>query len=63
MNQGALSNPIGKSMLTDPTEDRKSHKACFACDGGFTQTWDTMGAGTAIPRQRELSRGERIAPL
>jgi hypothetical protein len=54
-------NPTGKSMPTDPTEDRKSHKTCLACDGGFTQTWDTVGAGAKIPRQRELNREERIA--
>jgi hypothetical protein len=61
MITGAVRNPTGKSMPTDPTEDRKSDKACLACDGGFTQTWDTVGAGIAVPRQRELSKGERIA--
>jgi len=55
-------NPTGKSMPTDPTEDRKTYKACLACDGGFTQAWDTVGAGATIPRQRELNQEERTAP-
>ena len=58
---GALHNPAGKSMPTDPTEDDKP-QACLTCDGGFTQTWDTAGAGTTNPTPRELNLEERNAP-
>lgn len=34
----------------------------LACEEGFTQTWDTVGAGVKFPRQRELRREERFAP-
>ena len=37
-------------------------QTCFACDGGFTQTWDTAGAGIIILHLRELDREERYAP-
>jgi len=42
-------------MQTDPTEAK-------ALDEGFTQAWDTVGAGAKLPRQRELNQGERKAP-
>jgi len=48
-------------MPTDPTE-ATSFKACPADEGGFTQTWDTVGAGENIPRRRELNIEERMAP-
>jgi len=48
------SNPTDKSMPTDPTEET-SVIACLACDGGFTQTWDTVGAGANIPRRESLT--------
>ena len=28
-------------------------------EGGFTQAWNTVGAGDTIPRRRELDLGER----
>jgi hypothetical protein len=31
-------------MQTDPTEEA-SFWLVVACDGGFTQAWDTVGAG------------------
>jgi hypothetical protein len=37
-------------------------QTCFACDGGFTQTWDTVGAGIMFLHRRELDREERFAP-
>jgi hypothetical protein len=37
-------------MQTDPTEDGVSPTV----DGGFTQAWDTVGAGKTNPRLREL---------
>jgi len=49
-------------MQTDPTEDNKPPWLAQTCDGGFTQTWDTVGAGKNIPHQRELNLEERKAP-
>ena len=40
----SLFNPADKSMQTDPTEET-SFTAYLTCDGGFTQAWDTVGAG------------------
>jgi hypothetical protein len=43
--------PTGKSMTTDPTDAVRPNKlAC--CDGGFTQTWDTVGAGVISHAER-----------
>jgi hypothetical protein len=44
-------------MQTDSTEEQAY--GLLAYDGGFTQAWDTVGAGIKIPRQRELDLGER----
>jgi hypothetical protein len=46
-------------MLTDPTETGDFH---HPHEEGFTQAWDTVGAGANNPRQRELTREERKAP-
>lgn len=62
MTQTSFDNPTDNSMLTDPTEDDKP-QAYLAGDGGFTQSWDTVGAGATIPRQRELNLEERKALL
>jgi len=45
------SNPTGKSMPTDPTEEA-SITACLTCEEGFTQTWDTVGAGAKSHSER-----------
>jgi len=37
-------NPAGKSMLTDPTE-QAGLPGLHDYEGGFTQAWDTAGAG------------------
>ena len=37
-------------------------QSLHCCDGGFTQTWDTVGAGK-LPMPRELDQEERTAPL
>jgi hypothetical protein len=44
-------------MQTDPTE-ADSTKTILAYEGGFTQTWDTVGAGALVPSsERTLQRG------
>jgi|Deesub1362B_J571_1020462.scaffolds.fasta_scaffold00447_8 hypothetical protein len=48
-------------MLTDPTK-MTGFKACYFDEDGFTQAWDTVGAGENIPRRRELNLEERTAP-
>jgi hypothetical protein len=43
-------------MPTDPTEAARPTKLA-GCDGGFTQTWDTVGAGTTSHAERAWLRG------
>ena len=53
MTGGLEHNPAGTLcglMPTDSTEDDDSSTV----DGGFTQAWDTVGAGKTNPRLREL---------
>jgi len=37
-------------MSTDPTEE--ASVTLVACDGGFTQAWDTVGAGIKSHAER-----------
>ena len=55
-----LGIPPAKSMTTDPTEGARIHKACYTGDCGFTQTWDTAGAGTLpVPERAQHRRAHR----
>jgi hypothetical protein len=48
-----------RPMQTDPTEKASLVLLCY--DGGFTQSWDTVGAGKN-PTLRVLNIEERTAP-
>lgn len=51
------------SLLIPPANPcRRTQQRQKAIDEGFTQAWDTVGAGANIPRRRELNQGERMAP-
>jgi len=51
--------PCGETHADGPN-GRGEHYA-YSCDGGFTQTWNTVGAGKN-PTPRELNLEERMAP-
>ncbi|MDH7476933.1 MAG: hypothetical protein QHH17_00940 [Candidatus Bathyarchaeota archaeon] len=44
-------------LLVIPLENpcRRTQQKLKADDGGFTQAWDTVGAGTKLPRRESLT--------
>ncbi|MEM3578058.1 MAG: hypothetical protein QXX51_06360 [Candidatus Bathyarchaeia archaeon] len=55
-------NYASLNAIPPATPCRRTQQRQKAIDSGFTQAWDTVGAGAKIPRQRELNKEERTAP-
>jgi hypothetical protein len=58
-----IRNPVEQHPCRRTQRKKHVHKTC-SCDGGFTQTWDTTGAGTTSHDGRsQPRRAQRSYPM
>jgi len=50
-----LGDDIDELLIPLATPCRRTQQRRRADEGGFTQTWDTVGAGAKIPRRESLT--------